>query len=99
MCLREFRIKDWRTEPYTPQQNGKMEKWWDTLEKGVKNRQQIADFVKYYNGCWTHNGIYEQTGVRMTPLNFWRTQRTWVEVPESELGIDYYQPGELRNEP
>jgi hypothetical protein len=46
-------LDDWMTEPYTPQQNGKMEKWWDALEKGVKNRQQIADFVKYYNGCWT----------------------------------------------
>jgi transposase InsO family protein len=22
----------WHTEPYTPEQNGKMERWWGTLE-------------------------------------------------------------------
>jgi transposase InsO family protein len=25
--LDEYRIKDWRTTPYTPGQNGKMERW------------------------------------------------------------------------
>jgi putative transposase len=79
--LKEHGIQQWRTEPYTPEQNGKMERWWQTLERTIVDREDIGRFVAQYNRCWPHNGRFEQVGRVRTLWEFW-----------TEMGINYHEP-------
>jgi transposase InsO family protein len=85
-------IRQWRTRPYTPEQNGKVERWWGTLENGIVDRERIDEFVREYNEIWSHNGIHAQTGQKMSPMQFWQSEPKWTEVPEEDLGLEYYEP-------
>jgi transposase InsO family protein len=58
--LAEFGIRAWYGEPYTPQQNGKMERFWGTLERSVtdsRNPTAVTNFLTEYNLHWKHSGI------------------------------------------
>lgn len=46
--LKLLEINHWRTKPYTPQQNGKIERWWRGLEN-LKNYKDIDNFIRSYN--------------------------------------------------
>jgi transposase InsO family protein len=92
--LAEFGIEDWRTKPYTPQQNGKIERWWGTLEKGIIDRETVEEFIKNYNNVWWHNGILEQTGLDVTPAQFWNLSTKWA--PGLNPAYDNYIPGSWR---
>ncbi|KAH0791103.1 IS2 transposase TnpB [Histomonas meleagridis] len=69
-------IKDWRTAPYTPQQNGKMERWWETYEisKGASDLQTV---IYEYNFAWRHHGLHEMTRKWMTPSDMWLSEPHW----------------------
>jgi transposase InsO family protein len=50
--LQQFGVFHWRTTPDTPEQNGKMERFWGTLEsarRGGFSEELIADIVRFYN--------------------------------------------------
>jgi transposase InsO family protein len=58
--LAEFGVFHWRTQPHTPEQNGKMERFWRTLENAREGRfseQLIADIVHEYNNKWIHRSL------------------------------------------
>ena len=74
--LKKNGIKDWRTEPYTPQQNGKMERWWETFEK-AKGTADLQTVVNEYNYAWRHNGLHEMTGAWITPSDMWFNEPHW----------------------
>jgi transposase InsO family protein len=90
--LRQNGIRDWRTEPYTPQQNGKIERWWKTLEQGIVKRTEVERFIVEYNNIWSHRGLEKQTGRKWTPRAFWDAETKWVEHDGEEMGINYYFP-------
>ena len=83
--LAKHGIKDWRTQPYTPQQNGKMERWWATFESG-KGNSHLQDVVNEYNYAWRHCGLHEMTGKWMTPSDMWLTEAHWTpECPDEVI--------------
>jgi transposase InsO family protein len=49
--LKEHGIQQWRTGPYTPEQNGKMEGWWQTLERTTVHREEIAGLRRNTTGA------------------------------------------------
>lgn len=59
-----------KTLPYTPQQNGKIERWWDTIERKKTQplRGKYLDWiVDQYNTKWEHSSLKVLTGQRTTP--------------------------------
>lgn len=79
--LKKKGIKDWRTIPYTPQQNGKIERFWGTLIRSSKKDQslscQINDLINEYNTQWEHNSfkiIYKKS---LTPKEVWTSCCHW----------------------
>ena len=69
-------IKDWRTAPYTPQQNGKMERWWETYERS-KGASDLQTVIHEYNFAWRHHGLHEMTGKWMTPSDMSLSEPHW----------------------
>ena len=69
-------IKDWRTQPNTPQQNGKMERWWQTYERS-KGQSHLQSVVNEYNTAWRHEGLHQMTGKWMTPSDMWENEPHW----------------------
>ncbi|KAH0785296.1 Integrase core domain containing protein [Histomonas meleagridis] len=59
-----------KTLPYTPQQNGKIERWWDIIERKKTQplRGEYIDWlVDQYNSKWEHSSLMILTGQRTTP--------------------------------
>jgi transposase InsO family protein len=62
--LRQHGVTPWRTKPYTPEQNGKMERFWRSLEHaraGKSTAPKIARIMQFYK----YN--YDHCALRMTP--------------------------------
>ena len=62
--LAENNIKHVRTRPRNPQSNGKIERFWPTLEAGIKNSvswedlyDKVDSFIYYYNNERRHLGL------------------------------------------
>jgi hypothetical protein len=58
--LIEYQIKPWYGQPYTPQQNGKIERFWGTLESSIDGSRDpmiIANFISMYNNHWIHRSL------------------------------------------
>ena len=73
-----YGIKCFRTKPYTPQQNGKIERFWETLEKSATkelNGKYLEIIVSEYNSVCPHNGLLKLTVKPMTPLEAWNAVR------------------------
>ena len=64
--LRKKTIKDYRIHVGQPEENGKIERFWKTLENTLINRSQLDEFVQEYNTVWNHRGLKEMTGIKMT---------------------------------
>ena len=52
-------IEEFRTHLYTPQQNGKIERFWSTIERargaGFKwSLEKIHETINEYNSYWNH---------------------------------------------
>ena len=41
-------IKHWKTYPYTPEQNGKIERFWKRVER-LENYKDLEKFILSYN--------------------------------------------------
>jgi transposase InsO family protein len=62
--LKAKNVKHWKTDPHTPQQNGKMERWWKTLEGARGSDYSLSSvwkIVDLYNNVWVHKAL------KMTP--------------------------------
>ena len=90
--LNENEILQHRIHAYTPQENGKIERWWQTLENSATQplvEPYLSFLVGEYNGKWDHIGLKELTGKYMTPDEAWETMEHWEKQPISSLGYEY----------
>jgi transposase InsO family protein len=58
--LRQYGATAWRTAPSMPQQNGKMERFWQTLDKardGFCSEDTMAYIISQYNHIWEHKAV------------------------------------------
>lgn len=88
--LKKFKIEDYRTHPYTPEENGKIERWWRTMEsKRSKNKEltkeYLDDLVYHYNCLWPHTSLRKLTGRKMTPKEAWETMEKWNNGKAAEI--------------
>ena len=90
--LEEHDILEHRIHVYTPEENGKIERWWQTLERCATQplvEPYLSFLVGEYNGKWDHLGLKELTGKHMTPDEAWNSMEHWENQPESSLGYEY----------
>jgi transposase InsO family protein len=67
-------IVAWHTKPHTPQQNGKMERFWGTIEtcrKGECNATQIERIIYEYNKHWIHSALQCTPAEARDHLEYW----------------------------
>ena len=87
--MRSHNIEDWRTQPYTPQQNGKIERFWLTLMKSIKSElpiiEQLPDVIQEYNTTWNHSALKKLYGEPMTPQKAWLKGPIWIEGMEKTI--------------
>ena len=84
MVLGMHNIKNWRTQPYTPQQNGKMERWWQTYESS-KGQEHLQSVVNEYNTIWRHSRLHSLIGKWMTPSDMWLNELHWTSSQPDEV--------------
>lgn len=77
-ALKTRKIQCHCVTPYTPEENGKIERFWQTLEntkpKEKRLRGEYLDsLIQEYNTVWHHHGLKEITNRDMTPEEAWQT--------------------------
>jgi len=91
--MRSYNIDDWRTKPYTPQQNGKIERFWLTLMKTMKKDQpilvQLPDIINEYNTIWNHSSLKKLYGEKMTPKKAWLKGPIWRDGMDKEIQFSH----------
>jgi transposase InsO family protein len=76
--LAESETLDHRTHPYSPEENGKIERFWETLDATIDYSQSyslIGDFIHEYNEIWPHMALCRtEDGHRIeaVPGEVWR---------------------------
>ena len=88
--LQEKGIECHRTHPRTPEENGKIERFWKTLEMGrasglVLDNAYITEIISEYNNVWKHNSLRKQLGKSMTPLQAWMTLQHYNGQSDAEI--------------
>jgi transposase InsO family protein len=82
--LAEFGVFYWWTQPHTPEQNGKMERFWRTLQNarnGQISEQLIGDIVRECNNWWIHRSLRRTpTAARYFGIN-WRDPNAVIDAP------------------
>lgn len=76
--LNENNIKFTTTTPYTPQQNGKIERWWQTFDTSLISIDNLMTFVEEYNQNWYHHSLKERFGRKTTPAEARNLLSSWV---------------------
>lgn len=61
------------THPYTPQENGKVERFWSTLSSAIHDWNDVDTVVEEYNNHWPYSALKNLTGQDMTPKEAWDT--------------------------
>ena len=79
MVMEAQGIEEFRIHPYTPEENGKVERFWLTLERArsegrLLDEVYIHDIITEYNNVWEHSSQTQQLGTSSMPLNPWNTQ-------------------------
>lgn len=90
--LMTFNIEEHRTHPYTPQENGKIERWWETIEKAKTKKLEgpyLDWIVQQYNTRWEHNAHKKFMGMLWTPQEAWDNQEKFAGQPDAEF---IYEP-------
>ena len=75
--LHDNGIKDWRTIVHTPRQNGKIERFWKTLENSIIDYDTLQNFVKEYNSYWYHRSLTNLVGEKCTPDQGYSMMQKW----------------------
>lgn len=88
--LKERSIECFRTHPYTPEENGKVERFWLTLERARAEGRQldegyIGSIITEYNDVWEHSGLREQLGFASTPSKAWNTMEKYNGQQDAEI--------------
>jgi transposase InsO family protein len=89
--LAQSSIKQHRIHPHNPEENGKIERLWFTLECSIVDRNDLDGWVNEYNTCWPHSSL-KKLDVRhraLTPSEAWSMWERLEGHQESELTIDY----------
>lgn len=86
--LKEYGVESHTTSPYTPEENGKVERFWRTIEQSKPRdkrfRGQYLDMIiSEYNTNWYHYGLKEITGQNMTPEHAWMTMEHYNGQPDA----------------
>jgi len=69
--IRERDIIMHRIHVKKPHENGKIERFWRTIESSIIDRMDLAAFEKEYNEYWVHSALKDLTGRKMTPREAW----------------------------
>ena len=84
--LQRNNIEIHKTHPYTPEENGKMERWWDTIERKKTRplRGEYLDWiVQQYNTMWEHSSLKQLTGVGTTPSEAFASMPKYCGQPDA----------------
>ena len=78
-------IKIHQIHPSQPQENGKIERFWYTLDTSLKHKDQLEEFRNEYNNYWDHRGLLLLTGKEMTPAEAWESMEHYSGQPDPKL--------------
>jgi transposase InsO family protein len=80
-------VSNWRTRPYTPQQNGKMERYWGTIEKAISTYAYLHQTIGDYNCNWSHNALrrISPSEKKTTPWEAWHDWKHWEGHTDLDL--------------
>jgi transposase InsO family protein len=84
--LEQRGIRPWYTEPYTPQQNGKIERFWQTMEDSTEdtsNPQHVANFIQLYHDS-------PHAGLDMTPEEAREFNPSWTTIPSDLISPEIF---------
>lgn len=85
--LKEYGIEDHRTHPYTPQENGKIERWWLTIETHLISIDHLDFIVNEYNNRWMHRGLKKIFNKKLTPATVYNNEERWEG--HDDIGLVY----------
>lgn len=80
------------THPYTPEENGKCERFWSTLEtvsEDLLDGPKIFKIIEHYNNYWSHQGLKELTRTNMTPQEAWESMVHWDSQEDADFIFNY----------
>lgn len=76
--LDHYSIEFTTTTPYTPQENGKIERWWQTFDTSLISINNLDIFVDEYNKYWNHSSLKARFGRKTTPSEARNLLKSWV---------------------
>ena len=69
--LKERAILMHRIHVRKPHENGKIERFWRTVESSIIDKMNLAAFETQYNEYWVHSALKALSGRKMTPREAW----------------------------
>ena len=86
--LRNLNVELKKTLPYTPQQNGKIERWWETIERKKTQplRGEYLDWiVQQYNTMWEHSSLRLLTNKGTTPQEAFQSMPRYAGQQDADF--------------
>ena len=83
--LDHFNVKQYRIKAYTPEENGKIERWWQTLESSLYKKEDISKVIEQYNKYWPHSSLRALYGRDTTPFESYSHDTFWNPSLPDEL--------------
>ena len=65
-ALNSFGIRQYNTEPYNPEENGKIERFWQNIE-ALSDYKDIPALILLYNYSWSQKVLKKYTNQKCTP--------------------------------
>ena len=89
--IKMLSIKHWRTHPYTPEQNGKIERFWRRVER-LENYKDLEKFIQSYNEIIPQRSLrkFAQTHLK---LHLKQQDATPERIFQNAPKFDHYHPG------